>query len=146
VTSEPDMSRFEQDLDIVQRTHLQYLGVGNVLKLAQPEFAERLVRALATRVRSIFETALGEVEIWNKSSSSQLDAQLRERRRTFTRRMEAIERIQQAANGLDDRIAELQEQEAAINQIDARLLEITTHLVSGPDAVPVLAEDARLTA
>jgi hypothetical protein len=86
-------------------------GAGNVIKLSQADFSERLVRALATRLRVVYETALGEVELWNKSAASQLDAQLRERRRNFGRRLEAIERIQQAASGLDERIAEIDEQE-----------------------------------
>jgi hypothetical protein len=85
--------------------------VGNALPLAQPEFADRLVRALATRLRVVYESALGEVELWSKSSAAQLDAQLRERRRNFGRRIEAIERIQQAATGLDDRIGEIDTQQ-----------------------------------
>jgi hypothetical protein len=101
---EPDLARYIRDLDLVERSHTQYLGVGNALKLAQPEFADRLVRALATRLRVVYESALGEVELWNKSAAAQLDAQLRERRRNFGRRIEAIERIQQAATGLDDRM------------------------------------------
>ena len=72
--------------------------MGNTFRLAQPEFADRLVRALATRLRVVYESALGEVELWNKSAAAQLDAQLRERRRNFGRRIEAIERIQQAAS------------------------------------------------
>ena len=80
--------------------------MGNVFRLAQPEFAERLVRALTTRLRVIYEAALAEVELWNKTAASQLDAQLRDRRRNFSRRLEAMERIQQAAAGLDERIAE----------------------------------------
>jgi hypothetical protein len=50
-------------------------------------------------------------------AAAQLDAQLRERRRSFGRRIEAIERIQQAATGLDDRITEIESQEAALNQL-----------------------------
>ena len=96
---EPDLARYERDLDLVERSHIQYLGVGNTFRLAQPEFADRLVRALATRLRVVYESALGEVELWNKSAAAQLDAQLRERRRNFGRRIEAIERIQQAAIG-----------------------------------------------
>jgi hypothetical protein len=129
---EPDLARFERDLDLVERSHNQYLGVSNALKLAQPEFADRLVRALATRLRVIYESALGEVELWNKSAAAQLDAQLRERRRNFGRRLEAIERIQQAASGLDDRIAEIDSQEAAIDTLDAKLAELTAHLTSIP--------------
>ncbi|MDF2464916.1 MAG: hypothetical protein K0Q43_3151 [Ramlibacter sp.] len=130
---EPDLARYERDLDLVERSHNQYLGVGNTFRLAQPEFADRLVRALATRLRVVYESALGEVELWNKSAAAQLDAQLRERRRNFGRRIEAIERIQQAASGLDDRIAEIHSQEAALDQLDAKLAELTGHLMDIPE-------------
>jgi hypothetical protein len=127
---EPELARYERDLELVERSHNQYLGMSNALRLAQPEFADRLVRALATRLRVIYESALGEVELWNKSAAAQLDAQLRERRRNFGRRLEAIERIQQAASGLDDRIAEIESQEAVLNQLDAKLAELTAHLTT----------------
>jgi hypothetical protein len=130
---EPELARFERDLDLVERSHNQYLGVGNTFKLAQPEFADRLVRALGTRLRTVYESALGEVELWNKSAAAQLDAQLRERRRNFTRRLEAIERIQQAATGLDDRIAEIAAQETSLDELDAKLAELTGHLVEVPE-------------
>jgi hypothetical protein len=90
------------------------------------------VRALATRLRVVYESALGEVELWNKSAAAQLDAQLRERRRNFGRRLEAIERIQQAASGLDDRITEIEAHETAIDDLDAKLTELTGHLVNIP--------------
>ena len=124
----PDMSRFEADLSAVERSHLQYLGMGNMLQLSRAEFCEKLLRALLARVRSIFETALGDIELWNKSCSSQLDAQLRERRRAFGRRIEAIQRIQDAAGGLDVRITEIVEQEAALDGLQQRLDELTGRL------------------
>lgn len=129
---EPEMSRFLTDLEHIERSHLKYLGVANILKLAQPEFAERLVRALATRLRVVYETALGEVELWNKSAASQLDAQLKERRKNFGRRIEAIERIQQAATGLDERIDEIERHEREINALDGKLDELTAQLTSPP--------------
>ncbi|MEO7401708.1 MAG: dynamin family protein [Polaromonas sp.] len=129
---QPDLSRYPRDLEVIERSHLQYLGLGNVFRLSQPEFSERLVRALVTRMRVIYESALAEVELWNKSASSQLDAQLRERRRNFARRLEAIERIQQAASGLDDRISEIDEQESVLNELDSKLAELTSCLMDAP--------------
>ncbi len=128
----PDMKRFENDLSLIERSHLQYLGVTNVLKLSQADFSERLVRALATRLRVVYESALGEVELWNKSAASQLDAQLRERRRNFGRRIEAIERIQNAASGLDERMNEIDVQEDELNLLDSKLTELTSHLAGTP--------------
>jgi hypothetical protein len=121
----PDMTRFERDLEVVERTHLQYLGASNLLRLISPEFTDRLVRALHARVRSIYETALAEMELWNKSASAQLDAQLRERRRHQRQRVEAIARIQQAAGGLDERIAELREQEELQGRLHEKLGMLT---------------------
>ncbi len=127
--AEPSLQAYIDSLDQVERGHLQYLGLGNAFRLAQPEFADRLVRALATRLRGVYQAALGDVELWSKSAAAQLDAQLRERRRNFSRRLEAIDRIQQAAGGLDERIAEINEQFRALAQLDAKLLELTAYLI-----------------
>ena len=128
----PDLVRYENDLDQIERSHLQYLGVTNIIKLSQPDFSERLVRALSTRLRVVYESALGEVELWNKSAAAQLDAQLRERRRSFGRRIEAIERIQSAAVGLQERIGEIDVQEAGLHALDSKLTELTSHLAGTP--------------
>ena len=127
--TEPQMAQYLNDLDLVEQSHLQYLGIGNAFKLAQPEFADRLVRALSTRLRNIHETALADVELWSKSAAAQLDAQLRERRRNFSRRIEAIDRIQQAAGGLEERIQDIESQGASLNQVDVKLSELTTYLI-----------------
>lgn len=138
--SEPQIVRYIEDLDAVERGHLQYLGIGNAFKLAQPEFSDRLVRALSTRLRGIHELALADVELWSKSAAAQLDAQLRERRRNFTRRIEAIDRIQQAAGGLDERIQEIHQHEAALHQIETKLAELTSYLMAAADSAR--ADDA----
>lgn len=131
--AEPSLQAYIDNLNQVERGHLQYLGLGNAFRLAQPEFADRLVRALATRLRSVYQSALGDVELWSKSAAAQLDAQLRERRRNFSRRLEAIDRIQQAAGGLDERIAEIIEQFRALELLDAKLLELTAYLIRAQD-------------
>jgi Dynamin family len=130
---EPELARYERDLDLVERSHVQYLSLGNTFRLAQPEFADRLVRALATRLRVVYESALGEVELWNKTAAAQLDAQLRERRKNFGRRIEAIDRIQDAANTLDERIGEIDTQDQHLQNLDTKLLELTAYLVDTPD-------------
>jgi hypothetical protein len=133
--TEPQMAQYITDLDVVERSHIQYLGIGNAFKLVQPDFADRLVRALSTRLRSIHEMALGDVELWSKSAAAQLDAQLRERRRNFSRRIEAIDRIQQAAGGLEDRIQDIDQQEAALSQVELKLIELTDYLIAANQIV-----------
>jgi len=135
VPPEPELTHYQHDLELIEQSHLQYLGVRNVLKLSQTDFADRLLRALATRLRVVYDSALSDVELWNKSAASQLDAQLRERRRNFGRRLEAIERIQEAASGLDERIAEIRDQENVLSELEARLTELTSHLLESPSEI-----------
>lgn len=130
----PQLQQYLKDLALIEKSHLQYLSLGNALRLAQPEFGERLARALMSRLRVVYDTAVNAVELWNKSAAAQLDAQLRERRRNFSRRIEAVSRIQQAASGLDERIRELQSQQADLNLVDAKLVELTGQLLESPEA------------
>lgn len=129
----PDLRRYDKDLRTIEDNHLRYLGLTNILRLAQPEFAERLGKAVMSRLKTVFDAAANDVELWNKSAAAQLDTQLRERRKTYARRIEAVQRIQQAAGALDERINELQQQEAALNQTEQELRRLTD-AVSGADA------------
>jgi len=136
----PDLRRYDKDLRTIEDNHLRYLGLTNILRLAQPEFAERLGKAVMSRLKAVFDAAANDVELWNKSAAAQLDTQLRERRKTYARRIEAVQRIQQAAGALDERINELQQQESALNQTEQELRRLTD-AVSGADA-PDAAPDA----
>jgi hypothetical protein len=130
----PDVPHYKGELDQIENSHVQYLGLRNVMKLSQPEFVERLVRALMARLRLVFDSAFGDVEIWSKSAAAQLDDQLKERQKSFARRIDAIDRIQEAAGGLDERVAEIEAQEAVLGQFDTRLQLLTSYFISTADA------------
>jgi len=134
VPAAPQMGPFVDEIGQIEQRHLQYLGVGHALRLAQPEFAQRLVRALAMRLRTVFESAANDLELWSKSATAQLDAQLRERKRSFARRIEAVDRIQHAASGLVERIGEIEQAEQDLAQLETRLGELTSQLVALPMA------------
>jgi Dynamin family len=140
--SQPQLKPFLKDLELIEKSHLQYLSLGNALRLAQPEFGERLARALMSRMRVVYDTAVNAIELWNKSAAAQLDAQLRERRRNFSRRIEAVSRIQQAASGLDERIRELQSQQTELNLVEAKLVELTDQLLAPADEPQTEAAEA----
>ncbi|MGJ7490186.1 dynamin family protein [Variovorax sp. ZT4R33] len=135
--AEPDLSDFEQQLTQIEQSHIHYLGVGNLLKLAQADFCDKLVRALSSRLRVVNEAAMTEVERWSKGAGAQLDAQLKERRRNFGRRLESVERIQGAAGNLDERLAEIAAQESGLTELQQRLNELTSLLTSNDAPVAV---------
>ena len=106
----PALGPHERELAVIGETHLHYVGLGNALRLAQPDFAGRLVRALANRVQVVLDDAATELEGWSRAAAAPVDSQLKERRQGFARHIEAIDRIQQAASGLGERMSELENQ------------------------------------
>jgi chromosome segregation ATPase len=90
---------------------------------------------LVSKLRVVFENASSQVEIWNKAASVQVDSQLRERRRGFRRRSEALQRIQSADGELEQRISEIESQDKRLQQ---RMTHITEHLL----ALRAQAEDS----
>ncbi len=129
----PDLTRFEQDLSLIERNYVQYLGLTQALRLSQPKFMEQFRRMLVSKLRVVFESVSGELEMWNKAASAQVDSQLRERRRGFRRRRESLERIQSAAGELELRLAEIEAQERRLQGYLARVGELT-HALRGQAA------------
>lgn len=113
----PDLLRFGQELNLIQRNYVQYLGLTQALRLSQTKFMEQFRRMLMSKLRVVFENASGEFELWNKTASSQVDVQLRERRRSFRKRRDALERIQTASGELEQRLLELEAQDAQLQQL-----------------------------
>ena len=124
----PEIARFSEELTLIQRNYVQYLGLTQALRLSQPKFTEQFRRMLVSKLRVVFENASGELEHWSKGASAQVDSQLRERRRSFRRRHEALERIQHAAGELEQRIGEVEMQDQRLHQVLARVLELSAAL------------------
>ncbi|HLL19746.1 MAG TPA: dynamin family protein, partial [Rubrivivax sp.] len=117
----PDLAPFMTELDLIEHNYGRYLGLSQAWRLAAPGFAEQFRRMLLSKLRVVFENAAGELELWSKSATSQVEVQLRERRRNFARRREALQRVQTAASELEQRIAEVQNQDQHVADVQARL-------------------------
>jgi hypothetical protein len=117
----PDFERHRRELGLIERNYAQYLGLSQALRLSQPGFMEQFRRMLLSRLSVVFEGASADLESWNRAASTQVDAQLRERRRGFRRRREALQRIQGAAGELERRLVEFDMQEARLTQFQQRL-------------------------
>jgi hypothetical protein len=142
LTSEPDLSRYANELTLIERNYVQYLGLTQALRLSQPKFMEQFRRMLVSKLRVVFENATGDLELWNRSVSSQIDSQLRERRRNFRRRRESLERVQTASGDLESRITELESQDARLQNVLSRLHQVLETLREQACAGPMAAQPA----
>jgi hypothetical protein len=117
----PGLQRFVGDLELIGQSYSRYLALGQAWRMAAPGFAEQFKRMLVSKLRVVFESAASELELWSKAAGSQVEVQLRERRRGFARRREALQRVQQAAGDLEQRISEV---EAHDEQLAAQSVQV----------------------
>ena len=141
MTKAPDLARFTNELAEVEASYTQYLGLSHALRLSQPKFMEQFRRMLMSKLRVVFENASAEIELWNKATSSQIDSQLRERRRNFRRRRESLERVQTAASDLELRIAELEAQDERLQGFLRRARELIETMRESARAGPVAGSE-----
>ncbi len=125
LTKAPAIERYVEELSLIETNYVQYLGLTQALRLSQPKFMEQFRRMLVSKLRVVFENASGDLEMWNKSTSTQVDSQLRERRRNFRRRRESLERVQTAASELELRLGEIEAQDERLQSLLVR----TRHLL-----------------
>jgi Dynamin family len=126
----PALEPFAEELARIEHSYARYLGLGQALRMASPGFAEQFRRMLLSKLRVVFENAAGEIELWSKSAQGQVEMQLRERRRAFTRRRDALQRVQVAAGELEQRIAEVEAQDAHLADMLERLNAVADAAVS----------------
>ena len=135
-----NVRRYSDDLQLIERNYVQYLGLSQAFRLAQPGFQEQFRRMLVSRLRVVFETVSNDIELWNKTASAQVDSQLRERRRNFKRRYESLDRIQSASGELDKRLQEVQAQDERALQLQTRLSTLVDELAAQawPEGAPAV--------
>jgi hypothetical protein len=141
MTKRPDVSRYVDELGLIERSYVQYLGLTQALRLSKPKFMEQFRRMLVSKLRVVFENASAEIELWNKSTSAQVDSQLRERRRNFRRRRESLERVQGAAGELEARITELETSDRRLQAFLRRARQLLDALREQACAGPVAGND-----
>jgi hypothetical protein len=141
MTKSPDLGRFVAELGEVESGYTQYLGLTQALRLSSPKFMEQFRRMLVSKLRVVFENASAELELWNKATSSQVDSQLRERRRNFRRRRESLERVQTAASDLELRIAEIEAHDERLQALLRRARQLLDTLREQAAAGPVAGNE-----
>lgn len=122
----PELERFKRDLALIERNYTRYFSITRSVRLSSPTYSEQFQRMLSSKLLAVYENASKEVETWNQVTISQIEGQLRDRRRNFKRRKDALERIQHATDGLEQRLVEVEQQDTRMLE----LLERAQHLAA----------------
>ncbi len=124
----PSLQRHLHEMALIAASYGRYFGLRSAWRLSEPGFMAQFMRMLQSKLVALMEGASAEIETWSRGASTQLDAQLRDRRRGFEQRREAFQRVSAAAGELERRIAEVETHDQRLCQwaerIDALAVEI----------------------
>ena len=144
--AKPSFESFRRDLQRIELAYGRYFGFTKLWRLSERGFLAQFMQVLLSRLRVVFENAAVEVELWAKTSTSQMESQLRERRHALHSRRSAFDRIQSAGEELELRIREVQTQVSHLHQvqgcIEMAVSELSAWATSAPHAARGVAERA----
>ena len=141
VEHEPDLTRYMNELRLIEHNYEQYFGLKQALRLAQPRFRDEFCSMLVSRLVVVFEAAHANLESWNRATSQHLESRLRARMLGFKRRREALERAHSVRSDLERRMGEIEAQDATLRQSLSHAGELAEDLLEHAQIDPA-TEDA----
>lgn len=107
----PPMQPVIDELTVLSGAYARHMGLGNLLRLVRPGFQTRLLRQLQSRLVRLFHGATTELEQWSHALWTPAQLRLEQSRDRLQHRHDAVQRVQLAAEELQQRIGELEAQE-----------------------------------
>jgi uncharacterized protein YdcH (DUF465 family) len=117
------LDRYRRELDEIEELFLKQFGTATLLMTSRATLLERFFDSIASRVRHTFRAANTDAEAWLKVIMAPLEAAIRQHRDQLRHRQASIQRIFEATDSLEQKIAAFEATQAALEDMRAQLSE-----------------------
>jgi hypothetical protein len=128
------LTRYRDDIDKIEAIYQKQFGTATLLMTSRGTLQQRFFDSIASRVRRTFRAANTDVEAWLKVVMAPLEAQIRQHREQLRGRQASIQRIHDATDSLEQKIAAFEAAQGEIERHKARLLELAGGVTAALDA------------
>jgi hypothetical protein len=115
------LARYRLEIDAIEAIWQKQFGTATLLITSRGALLERFVDSIAARVKQTFRAANADVEAWLKVIMAPLEAQIRQHREQLRHRQSSIQRIHDATESLEQKIAAFETAQHDLEQVKARL-------------------------
>lgn len=115
------LARYRSEVDAIEAIWQKQFGTATLLITSRGTLLERFVDTIAARVKHTFRAANADVEAWLKVIMAPLEAQIRQHREQLRHRQSSIQRIHDATENLEQKIAAFDAAQRDLEQVKARL-------------------------
>jgi chromosome segregation ATPase len=123
--------------ELEARARGRFGGFLSLLTRDKQTLTQQFFETVASQLRRIFDHANRDAELWLRALMSPLEGHVREVQRQLKHRLDSVKRIHDAAEGLEDRIEELaQEQqmlEGRLQQLGLLIADLKAAIERGGD-------------
>jgi hypothetical protein len=108
--------RFVAELERIEALQQRHFGALSLLTTEKWALTRRFFESVAARVRDVYEQAGRELETWLRAVIAPIESQVREHQAQLRRRLDSVQRVMDASEQLESRIAELEEGRVQVEQ------------------------------
>ncbi len=110
------LRRHRDELDRIEKVHLRHLSALWLVSFGRRELMQRFFETVLNQAGEVRSSAGREFQSWLRAVLGPIEAHVREHQSQLRRRLEAIDRVVEAADSLEERIAEIVQLRLAVEQ------------------------------
>ncbi|RZA31664.1 MAG: GTPase [Lysobacteraceae bacterium] len=128
------LDRYRRDLDEVEALFLKQFGTATLLMTSRATLLDRFFDSIASRVRHSFRAANLDAEAWLKVIMAPLETAIRQHRDGLRQRQASIQRIHDATDSLEQKIAAFEATQGALEDTRSRLAGMADRVLARLEA------------
>ncbi len=128
------LARYRDEIDQIEALFDKQFGTATLLFSSRAALLERFFDSIASRVRRAFRAANLDAENWLKVIMAPLEAQIRQHRDQLRHRQASIQRIHDATDSLEQKIAAFEASQAELERSRACLADMAGRVSASLDA------------
>ena len=135
------LGRYREEIDAVEALYARQFGTATLLMTSRSTLLERFFDSIASGVRRTFRAANADVEAWLKVIMAPLETQIRQHKEQLRHRLASIQRIHDATDTLEQKIAAFEANQGVLEG-QRQQLALLADAVAALLAEPALREAA----
>ena len=135
------LARYRTEIDAIEALYAKQFGTATLLMTSRATLMERFFDSIASRVRRAFRAANADVEAWLKVIMAPLETQIRQHKEQLRHRLASIQRIHDATDSLEQKIAAFEARQGELERQRSAVLDLGAAVHAALDE-PALLEAA----
>lgn len=135
------LARYQEEIAAVEALYVKQFGTATLLMTSRSTLLERFFDSIVSSVRRSFRAANADVEAWLKVIMAPLETQIRQHKEQLRHRLSSIQRIHDATDSLEQKIAAFEASQGELEAQRRRLAALNDAVAAALDE-PVLKEAA----